>query len=742
MARHFPGLANSFLRLSDSISAYPISFSFWLKSASFGTIPFFAGHENALGQYSSDYCAFQTTKIEATSFELSSFALAEASFAPTLNEWHHVLMVFASASSRKIWVNGSVYGENTTTISHSFAQDTLALGGALVASPAPTAAFPFSGDIADLGYWTTALNAADALALYNKTARPGSIESANLRGWWKLPESGDLNSTVAYLPFVAYGTVTTAADPPGLERAPFTIYENAYRDYLPFSRTAFRALDDPLHRHLKSAFPITEIGASRLDDPILGGSILPVPGSTSEPDGGMSITFSNHWQQYDKAAIAAPFLTISAWFKAPPSFSAQGIVYSLYSSGGYGFDLRVEPLSGGTKFKLEHTTNAAAIVSSVSTTSSIITTAYSNVTIVIRGDNYRAIYFNGRKEAESTASVPQAVPWNQFRLFDYSTAGLGYALQHCALRDLRMWSEVLTDNQIYEVYARGYARRDSEVVPRRQFSVILQLPEAPSGVSGVGAFAFTGYPAGLFGPLRGITGEPAAFNLAGQNALFVSGRGLVAGAGAYLIAEQPALLRAIRHLSSAAGAYDYDGKTADLQLIRRILADHGIFTYSGEDALIEITRMLDAGMGAFLLAGKPATFLYDVPTSSDFHSSLARLLYPEMLERERVTLFGEDATCTLYTVTPDAGEEVVIELDTGWSARRIPTIESGGTETWRLEITDDRVDWNMLKYVTKVRLRGATDEEQIYEISERYNAMKPGKVYHIHMQAICNFDPS
>jgi len=131
-----------------------------------------------------------------------------------------------------------------------------------------------------------------------------------------------------------------------------------------------------------------------------------------------------------------------------------------------------------------------------------------------------------------------------------------------------------------------------------------------------------------------------------------------------------------------------------------------------------------------------------VPASSSFHAALASWLYPQTIERERLVIFGEDATCTLYSVSPGAGEEEVIELETGWVARRIPTIESTGAEAWRLEIVDDRVDWNMLKYVTKVRLRGATDEEQTYEVLERYNAMKPGKVYHIHMQVLCNFDPS
>jgi hypothetical protein len=127
---------------------------------------------------------------------------------------------------------------------------------------------------------------------------------------------------------------------------------------------------------------------------------------------------------------------------------------------------------------------------------------------------------------------------------------------------------------------------------------------------------------------------------------------------------------------------------------------------------------------------------------SSFNRALAFFLYPNTLERERLTLYGGDAYAELIAVSP-AGEEVLYALTNGpWVARRIPTIESGGDETWRLEIAGELTDWNVLKNVTKVRLRGATDEEQMYEVLGAYNAMKPGKVYHIRMQAICNIDPS
>jgi len=126
----------------------------------------------------------------------------------------------------------------------------------------------------------------------------------------------------------------------------------------------------------------------------------------------------------------------------------------------------------------------------------------------------------------------------------------------------------------------------------------------------------------------------------------------------------------------------------------------------------------------------------------DFNQVLGSILYPNTLELERLAIFGANATCTLYTVTPGAGEQQVVELETGWMARRIPTIESGAEEQWRLEIVGNATDWNVLKNVTKVRMRGATDEEQMYEVLDRYNAMKPGKVYQLRMQAICSIDPS
>jgi len=119
-----------------------------------------------------------------------------------------------------------------------------------------------------------------------------------------------------------------------------------------------------------------------------------------------------------------------------------------------------------------------------------------------------------------------------------------------------------------------------------------------------------------------------------------------------------------------------------------------------------------------------------------FHASLATFIYPEMIERERRVLFGIDSTCTLYSVTPGAGEEVFVELRSYWTARRIPTIESGAIEQWRLEISNELVNWNMLRRVSTVLIAPDTGEVQRYRVLQTENAMKPGFVYHLRIEAI------
>jgi hypothetical protein len=119
-----------------------------------------------------------------------------------------------------------------------------------------------------------------------------------------------------------------------------------------------------------------------------------------------------------------------------------------------------------------------------------------------------------------------------------------------------------------------------------------------------------------------------------------------------------------------------------------------------------------------------------------FHSVLGESLYPAILERERRVLYGDTSTCTLYSLSPGAGESPLITLNCNWSARRIPTIESGAIEQWRLEIASELVNWEMLANVSTVLITPGTGEVQRYRVMQTENAMKPGHVYHLRIEAI------
>jgi hypothetical protein len=121
---------------------------------------------------------------------------------------------------------------------------------------------------------------------------------------------------------------------------------------------------------------------------------------------------------------------------------------------------------------------------------------------------------------------------------------------------------------------------------------------------------------------------------------------------------------------------------------------------------------------------------------STFNAALDKVLYPNLINRERCLLYGDHATLTLSSVT-SAGETIIATLSSGWTARRIPTIESGAVEQWRVEIMSTNITWNQVLNIATVRIESdATGEAQHYRVVQVENAMKPGHVYHLRCEAI------
>jgi hypothetical protein len=143
---------------------------------------------------------------------------------------------------------------------------------------------------------------------------------------------------------------------------------------------------------------------------------------------------------------------------------------------------------------------------------------------------------------------------------------------------------------------------------------------------------------------------------------------------------------------------------------------------------VEIAGAIDIASG--VIPGPP-------PPVSSFHNALATQLYPAMINRERLLMFGDGAELQIYSFSGNAGEIQIKMLETDWSARRIPTIESGSIEDWRVEIVDREISWATIKSISTVRIwNSLTNELNHLKVIQTENAMKPGHVYLLRCEAI------
>jgi hypothetical protein len=80
----------------------------------------------------------------------------------TLNQWCHLCGVIESNSSRKVYLDGTEVGSNTTSISTQDAANSILIGAR---SNSGSIGNYFSGDIAEVGIWNVALTAAEIASL-------------------------------------------------------------------------------------------------------------------------------------------------------------------------------------------------------------------------------------------------------------------------------------------------------------------------------------------------------------------------------------------------------------------------------------------------------------------------------------------------------------------------------------------------------------------------------------------------
>ncbi len=164
MSRDFNGSSQYGEIASFSLTASPCTLAAWVKSASTsgsgksilavcgaGFHYHLIGQSIALGKW---YCASRAGGSEA---------YAAGTTAPTTSDWVHVCGVFASSTSRVLYVNGVNEGSNATSTAPTLSK--LAIGiRSDGATPAATPSW-FTGQIAEAAIYSAALDAAQVASL-------------------------------------------------------------------------------------------------------------------------------------------------------------------------------------------------------------------------------------------------------------------------------------------------------------------------------------------------------------------------------------------------------------------------------------------------------------------------------------------------------------------------------------------------------------------------------------------------
>lgn len=135
---------------------------------------------------------------------------------PTVNKWVHVAAVFASATDRRVFLNGAGKGTETTSVTPA-GIDRTCLG--VSAETIPDS--PLDGLLAKARVWDAALTDAEILHLARQ-GNPALVTSGAIVHAWPMPvgETGAAEDTVGTLDLaeqsVNGGAIDDAADPPSV----------------------------------------------------------------------------------------------------------------------------------------------------------------------------------------------------------------------------------------------------------------------------------------------------------------------------------------------------------------------------------------------------------------------------------------------------------------------------------------------------------------------------------------------
>lgn len=181
MARGFNGTTQFLRRTEAIITVVPLSFSAWVNFSSNanGTVFSITSAVDDVNYLTGFY--YQPTAEFWTYHSSAGVSWSAGALTVTTGVWVHVAGVFSSNSSRTTYVNGVAAAANTFACSNISGASRTSIG--LLDRASPFGYFP--GQIAELGIWSAALNAAEFKALSNGTTPP-QIRATSLAGYWPL----------------------------------------------------------------------------------------------------------------------------------------------------------------------------------------------------------------------------------------------------------------------------------------------------------------------------------------------------------------------------------------------------------------------------------------------------------------------------------------------------------------------------------------------------------------------------
>lgn len=180
MARTFVRASSQHCSIASAlVTVHPLTLAAWIRPSTSNTTQDILTITDGAGA-ANGWLLRQTSSatIQALSDAGGTFDSSTTTGTVTNGTWSHAAAVFASATSRKAYLDGTVATENTTNISPGSLSDTR-VGAAF--GPQNF----YDGDIAEAAIWNVALDAAEIAALA-KGISPFLIRPASLIAYWPL----------------------------------------------------------------------------------------------------------------------------------------------------------------------------------------------------------------------------------------------------------------------------------------------------------------------------------------------------------------------------------------------------------------------------------------------------------------------------------------------------------------------------------------------------------------------------